>query len=247
MRPYLSIFGLLLPSYGVLCASGVVCALVVSLLRARRFHLRMDASLVLFTGALTCGIIGALVTYALVTFGVSGLVHMAVHGTLREEFHFGFVFYGGFAAGLLGAHGLAKGFRLSLAEYSRAFIPALPLAHALGRVGCFLAGCCYGKIAGTLAGVCYPPESGLGLEPRIPVQLMEAVYLLALFLILVRYANRNQRGALSLYILLYAPARFLLEFLRGDAIRGILWGLSTSQWISLFLFVGVLLIRGRKK
>ena len=245
MHPTFSLFGYLLPSYGVMCAFGVVCALMVSLVRAYKLRLRIDATLVLFTGALTGGIIGALLTYAMVTYGINGLYSMIVRGNLKGEFHFGFVFYGGFIAGFLSAWGLARGFHLSLSEYSRALVPPLPLAHALGRIGCFLAGCCYGKTASHLPGVVYPLESGLGMLPRIPVQLIEAAYLFALFPLILRYSNRNSKGTLLFYLLLYTPARFLFEFLRGDEIRGILWGLSTSQWISLLLFVCILWIRFR--
>ena len=71
---------------------------------------------------------------------------------------------------------------------------------------------------------------------RFPVQLVEAAWNLVLFLLLARLQRRGRDRLLPLYLALYAPARFLLEFLRGDAYRGIFLGLSTSQWISLFLF-----------
>ena len=72
------------------------------------------------------------------------------------------------------------------------------------------------------------------------VQLVEAAWNLVLFLLLARLQRRGRDRLLPLYLALYAPARFLLEFLRGDAYRGIFLGLSTSQWISLFLFPAAL-------
>ena len=116
-------------------------------------------------------------------------------------------------------------------------VPAVPLFHAFGRVGCFLAGCCYGipAPAGWL-GVTFSQAllapNGVAL---VPVQLYEAAGCLLLFLLLDRLARRGWSGGqlLPVYLSLYGAFRFLLEFLRGDGARGF-WGpLSTSQWVAL--------------
>lgn len=77
-------------------------------------------------------------------------------------------------------------------------------------------------------------------SPASPCSWWEAAWNLVLFLLLARLQRRGRDRLLPLYLALYAPARFLLEFLRGDAYRGIFLGLSTSQWISLFLFPAAL-------
>lgn len=118
--------------------------------------------------------------------------------------------------------------------------PAIPLFHVFGRVGCFLGGCCYGLPSAWGFVYRYSPVAEANGVSRFPVQLVEAAWNLVLFLLLARLQRRGRDRLLPLYLALYAPARFLLEFLRGDAYRGIFLGLSTSQWISLFLFPAAL-------
>ena len=158
----------------------------------------------------------------------------------------GFVFYGGLLGGLAGAWLFCKQRRTSFAALGRDLVPALPLFHAFGRVGCFLAGCCYGIPApvGWL-GVTFPPsavEAPSGV-PLLPVQLYEAAGCVLLFLLLDHLVKCGWLGdrLLALYLALYALFRFLLEFLRGDAVRGFLGPLSTSQVLSLAVLAVVLL------
>lgn len=158
----------------------------------------------------------------------------------------GFVFYGGLLGGLAGAWLFCKQRRTSFAALGRDLVPALPLFHAFGRVGCFLAGCCYGipAPAGWL-GVTFPAsavEAPSGV-PLLPVQLYEAAGCFLLFLLLEHLASRGWPGdrLLAVYLALYSVFRFLLEFLRGDAARGFLGPLSTSQVISLVVLAVVLL------
>jgi phosphatidylglycerol:prolipoprotein diacylglycerol transferase len=152
--------------------------------------------------------------------------------TLLREASFwtggGFVFFGGLLAGVA----FVLLYRLSGLYLSPgvlwAMLPALVFGHALGRVGCFLAGCCFGKVTDWWWAV---PMAG---EHRHPTQLIEA---LGLF-ILGAYLLRSKRGKLWLlgcYFLSYGLLRFGVETLRGDLIRGS-WGqLTPSQWISLGL------------
>lgn len=138
----------------------------------------------------------------------------------------GFVFYGGLLAGAL----FLGIFRLLgnplRAEILWPILPALCLGHAIGRIGCLLAGCCYGS----------PTEWWWGLwinhSHRHPTQLLEAIVLFSLGIFLLK--SKQSRVLLFIYyLLIYGAARFLLEFLRGDEIRGS-WGpLTPSQWISL--------------
>lgn len=152
----------------------------------------------------------------------------------------GSVFYGGLLGGILaGAVYLRrKGRPLDL--WASLTAPAIPLFHVFGRVGCFLGGCCYGLPSAWGFVYRYSPVAEANGVSRFPVQLVEAAWNLVLFLLLARLQRRGRDRLLPLYLALYAPARFLLEFLRGDAYRGIFLGLSTSQWISLFLFPAAL-------
>ena len=118
----------------------------------------------------------------------------------------------------------------------------MPLFHAFGRIGCFLAGCCYGKKLST------PIVIGTIEFARIPVQIIESMAEFILFIVLFILSKKNRDiDLLRIYLVIYAVIRFADEFLRGDKIRGIYGGVSTAQWISLIiLFVyGFEYIKGR--
>lgn len=128
------------------------------------------------------------------------------------------------------------------------FLPSMSLAQAIGRIGCFIGGCCYGRICGF--GVTYPPGSlpysTIGPARVFPVQLLESVCLFVLFGVCVRAPFRF-RGAV--YMLGIGAVRFALEFLRGD-VRGCMFGigfLSPQQILSIvFLVTGIALWKSAK-
>ncbi len=158
----------------------------------------------------------------------------------------GFVFYGGLYGALAGAWIYARVNKLSFYGLAQTLVPSIPLFHVFGRIGCFLEGCCYGKPAKIIPGVAFK-NSAIAPNniPLIPVQLYEASFELVLFLILAAMAKRGAGGRkmTAFYLGIYSVFRFFLEFLRGDAYRGI-WGIfSTSQWISIFTcFIVVLML-----
>ena len=139
----------------------------------------------------------------------------------------GFVFYGGFLAGLLflTIYKLLR-FPLDL-KALRSLLLALTVGHAIGRIGCLLAGCCYGSVTNFWWGI------ELHGAHRHPTQLLEALGLMILSYVLVKM--RLTLNALLYYLVSYGLLRFGIEQLRGDEIRG-LWGSFTpSQWGSLGL------------
>ena len=154
------------------------------------------------------------------------------------------MFYGGFILAAVCCIGYVLVKKLSLAEYATAIIPSIPLAHAIGRVGCFMAGCCYGRVCDTVVSVIYTNPIGgapVGV-PVFPVQLLEAVLNLIIFAILLVYTRKKAKSFSSvfLYLLCYSIVRFTVEYFRADEIRGIFLGLSTSQWISIaLLLIGI--------
>lgn len=170
---------------------------------------------------------GGKIMYFLVTPGSFALTF--------EALRYGFVFYGGLigglAAGLWHARRLKLPF-LKLADYCMA---ALALGHGIGRFGCLLAGCCYGRHTDLPWGV-----SMAGDPSRHPTQVYEAVLNLVLFGLLARVAlprvkdGRWREGSgLAFYALGYAALRFAVEFLRGDDRGAFAAGLSPSQWVAL--------------
>ena len=154
----------------------------------------------------------------------------------------GFVFYGGLFGVIFTLMFLTRNdadMRKKVFEIS---VPAMPLFHAFGRIGCFLAGCCYGKKLST------PIVIGTIEFARIPVQIIESMAEFILFIVLFILSKKNRDiDLLRIYLVIYAVIRFADEFLRGDKIRGIYGGVSTAQWISLIiLFVyGFEYIKGR--
>lgn len=153
----------------------------------------------------------------------------------------GAVFYGGLYGGLATGALAIKILRLDAKVYVGLFTPMIPLFHAFGRVGCFFAGCCYGiesdfGFAAT-ENAFVPDVVGV---TRFPIQLLEAALNILLFVFLFLLYRRQQKkksvldgGLFYLYLVIYGVIRFFDEFLRGDAKRGFLGPLSTSQWISI--------------
>lgn len=156
--------------------------------------------------------------------------------------HGGLVWYGGFLGGLAGGWWYAKAKRLALMRVLDQMIPFLALGHAIGRVGCFLNGCCYGRPTGAWYGVVFTGQT----VPILPTQLLEAIGLVALFLWLKRLqcpsVLSRAGGLFGCYLIGYGALRFLLEFLRGDQAVWLV-GLTLQQLISLvMLFAGGLLL-----
>ena len=162
---------------------------------------------------------------------------------LRELIRGGFVFYGGLAGGIAGVLFSRKIHRLPVSDLLSVSVPLLPLGHAFGRIGCALAGCCYGIAYSGLGSVTYTHSvtapNGVAL---FPVQISEALCLFLLAALLLRlFFRRKPVGILVIvYLACYSAMRFLLEFLRGDAARGFWCGLSVSQWISCAILFSIL-------
>lgn len=150
----------------------------------------------------------------------------------------GYVFYGGLGGAFLGIYVYSKIRKWNYKNIINIIIPCFPLFHLFGRIGCFMSGCCY-RIE---CSVGIP----LAVDPtikRFPVQLVESGCCIIIFLILIFISKRkNNENLYKIYLSMYACIRFILEFLRGDIVRGIWFGLSTSQWISIGLIVWIVSI-----
>ena len=151
----------------------------------------------------------------------------------------GSVFYGGLFGGIIATY-LFMGQKKNEFKYKADIIaPGIPLFHFFGRIGCFLAGCCFGKPSSFGFTYTYSIiEESNGIK-RFPVQLCEAFINLIIFLILSNkyIAHKFKGNLLVLYLWIYSIARFNTELLRGDSYRGIFLCFSTSQWISIVVFI----------
>lgn len=157
----------------------------------------------------------------------------------------GMVFYGGFIGGAVAVFWYCRRYNVSIKVVCGIFTPAVPLFHTFGRIGCFLGGCCFGIPVSW--GVVYPehsPGAPSGI-PLLPIQLIEAGCNFILFIVLAIVSRRLRPArkwmTLPVYMVCYGVLRFVLEFFRGDIMRGV-YLLSTSQWISLALVVGSLVM-----
>ncbi len=128
---------------------------------------------------------------------------------------------------------------------------SIPLFHAIARIGCFLAGCCYGMESDIFSISYTILEDGIiNTTNRIPVQLIESIFNIGVFAYLfslLRMENWKNKNLLLRYIILYSCSRFLLEFIRGDTVRGLIHGVSFSQMISILIWLAILTITIKNK
>ncbi len=149
----------------------------------------------------------------------------------------GLVFYGGLIFATLAGIAFFRWKKISIPLMLDIIAPSVALGQAIGRIGCFMSGCCYGKKTLAAWAVKFPNIDNL----RHPVQLYESLAAFTIFLVLIWFQKRKTGvGQVAwLYVLMYAAARFIIELWRGDN-PDILLGLTISQIISLVALAGTL-------
>ncbi len=241
MYPYISFFGKTIGSYGLLMAVAVVLAGALAVRKAPRYGLAGADMLIVGATACGVGLLAGNLLYIAVTYDILQILQLLASGQVTLLFG-GLVFYGSLLGGILGTWIGTKIAGCKMEAAIGAAVVYVPLGHAIGRIGCLLAGCCYGcAYDGPLA--IHYANSIAGLSPQqgyFPTQPLEALCNLGIFLILRSMEKRNigPRKLLVAYLGLYSAVRFSVEMLRGDSLRGIYGGISVSQWISLALGVG---------
>lgn len=220
--------------YGLMIAIGVLACIAVATYRAKRNGLQEEAVLDIAIYGLLAGFLGAKLLYVIVEFKQFIKDPMSVLGSE------GFVVYGGIILGVLAAITYCRIKKISFMEYFDLLMPSVSIAQGFGRIGCFLAGCCYGRETTSALGVVFPEgcmaPAGVKL---LPTQLFSSAgdFLIAGILIWF-YKKRKYTGdGGALYMLLYGIGRFCIEFLRSDE-RGGIGSLSTSQFISIIIVIG---------
>lgn len=252
MHITIDFLGRKLPSYGLLIMTGGVLANLLALLLRKKLKIDTDNLILLEAYMLIGALVGSKVLYLITAAPAIEWNRIFEPSYLLMLMRGGFVFYGGLIGGLLMILLAGKIHRIDAVYYIRKVIFLCPFAHAFGRLGCFMAGCCYGIPYHGPGAVVFPENSFALPGIRLfPVQLLESGTLLVISLILgiatLRFASEY---TIELYLILYGIDRFLLEYLRYDSGRGIYGPFSTSQWISLVAVtaaVVVMIIRKRKK
>lgn len=246
-----------LPTYGFLVSLGVLIGLWVNVRNSQRQGIDPEKAWNLGILVVLCGILGAKILYI-----INDWSYYSSHpGEIFSfsTFQAGGVFSGGLVAALIAAAWYVRRNRMPVLATCDAFAPGLALGHAIGRVGCFSAGCCYGKPTRHFWGVTFTnPIANANSQtplniPLEPTQLFEAVVELANFFILMWLFKRKKFDGqvIGAYLFLYGFARFFLEFLRGDEGRGRVFGgaMSGTQLIAILLVIagGLLWLRRSPK
>jgi len=234
-----------LPTYGFLVAAGVLIGLWISVRNSARQGIDPDQAWNLGILVVLCGIVGAKVLYIINDWStyVAHPGEIFSISTLRS----GGVFSGGLIAALAAAVWYIRKHHLPALATCDAFGPGLALGHAIGRLGCFAAGCCYGKPTSAWWGVTFtnPVAAQLVGTPLghalEPTQLFEAAVELANFFLLMWMFQRKKFDGqvFGAYLILYGVARFFLEFLRDDPGRGSVFGgvMTGTQLIAIGLVI----------
>ncbi len=234
----LSIGPVTIYGYGLMLAIGIVSAYLLAEYRARRIDGLDDEQVFGLTAwAVVGGLIGGKILYYLTVFGDIVKNPSLLFSDLAE----GFVIYGSLIGGILGVVLYCRWRKLNCLSYFDLAVPSVALAQGFGRIGCLLAGCCYGReTSGPLAIVFHTSDYAPNGVALIPTQIISSILNFIHFAILIVFAKKYKKGegqVAGLYFILYSAGRFVLEFFRGDMERGSVGILSTSQFISLFMFV----------
>ncbi|MGL4762710.1 MAG: prolipoprotein diacylglyceryl transferase [Sarcina sp.] len=247
-----NIFGIEVYGYGLMIAIGILCAVFLLNKRAKAKGYNEDHIFNMIIITVIMGILGGKGLFIITEFKSI----MKEPSVIFTQFGYGFVIYGAIIFGILGVFLYCKKKKWNSLEVFDMIAPGLALAQGFGRIGCLLAGCCYGAVTDGPLYIVFPQgglaPAGVHLHPT-QIYCVIFDFLLAGFLLWYSKNREKKSGdTVSMYVIIYSIGRFLVEFLRNDP-RGNVGMLSTSQFISIFMLVAGLLIynrhrfKGRKK
>ncbi|MBR2949769.1 MAG: prolipoprotein diacylglyceryl transferase [Lachnospiraceae bacterium] len=223
--------------YGLMMALGIISAYWMVDYRARKKGIS-DSDHVFYMAltGVVCGLLGAKILY-LFTRLQDLIEDPSIFMDCLKD---GFVVYGSIIGGVLGAYIYCRNKKMPFLKLFDLTAPAFALAQGIGRIGCFLAGCCYGMevsnscpIAVTFTNSAYAPNN----VPLLPTQLISSLLNLLHFAVLMILSKKLKKDGqiAGCFLTFYSIGRFVLEYFRGDLIRGNVGSFTTSQFISLFI------------
>lgn len=243
---WFSIGPLTVHGYGVMIAVGILAAswLAAKLCKEYKLDYENIDSFIIFV--IVIGYAFSKLTYCLTVFDQFLSDPLSVLGSG------GWVVYGGILGGLLAALIWCKWKKWKFMDYFQVLMPCVSLAQGFGRIGCFFAGCCGGAVTDAWYGIQFSATSLAWntTQKIIPTQLLSSAgdFLIFAFLMYNLKKGKHPEDTGAWYLILYSVGRFLIEFLRGDLIRGGIGPFSTSQFISLFVVVlGAYMIWNRQR
>lgn len=238
------IFGIQIKSYGLMIAIGIIVAAALFINKGKNKGFDEDSLLNLIIFAVIGGVLGGKGLFI-----ITELKDILKDPSILTNFGYGFVVYGAIGGGALAMYLYCRRKKWSLIEMVDMTVPGLAIAQGFGRIGCFLAGCCYGAETTLPFGVEFPENSlapsGVHLHPT---QIYSSIFDFSLGLILLYYSKKERKNGklMGLYLIIYSVGRFLVEFLRNDP-RGNVGLFSTSQFIAIFTLVfGIIIFNNHK-
>ena len=242
MYPIVNILGFEIQAYSILAAVGFLLTAILSVKLGKLRNIPAEKTLMATLVSAFGIFVGGHILFALTN--IKSIVNViSESGFVIKDltpYIGGMVFYGGLfgaVAAMLIYASVNKD--VNKTDIFDIFAVSVPFFHFFGRVGCFFAGCCYGVESDFgITNYLNTSPTHYGVS-RFPVALVEAFVNLLIFALLIYLFKRNKlTGKLVfVYFAIYAPARFVLEFFRGDTVRGFILGFSTSQFISLLIIV----------
>ena len=235
------IFGI--PAYFFCAFTGfvVTTSVYIVLMSSKRYDISQSMKILMFS------LLGLALGAKIFGF-LTGIYRNIGNGekvTLETMLDTGIVFYGGLF-GLLIVYMLClHSKRCCLDKYAVDVLAVcIPLFHSIARIGCFFSGCCFGKIYEGVLSINYITiiNGNIDENMRFPIQLIEALFEFLLFLYLLNSLNSDiwkEKKILISYLIFYSIFRFMFEYLRGDIRRGLIYGISFSQCISVFIWMNL--------
>ena len=225
--------------YGLMIGLGFIIGVFLAARRAKKEGINPDRVMDLGVYVLLSAIVGSRILFVLTNLGAFAANPLDAFALWKG----GLVFYGGLIAAVPIGIWYVKRHGLPVWQTADIVAPSIALAHAFGRLGCFFAGCCYGAPCNGPVCITYNDIHSIAPQgvPLFPTQLMESggdLLIFAALIVLHRYKKFDGQVFWT-YGLAYAVLRFIIEFFRGDEIRGLYFDnlISTSQIIAIGIFV----------
>ena len=230
-----SIGPLTIHGYGLMIAIGILCAYLVAEKRGKSRGMDPD----MIWGLTVCAVVFGLLSAKLL-FYITSIREIIANPRILLDFSNGFVVYGGIIGGIIAGYLYCRFKKQPFLKYADIVLTSVALAQGFGRIGCFLAGCCYGvETEGPLHIVFTHSDFAPNNVQLVPTQLISSGLDFLNFLVLVLIAKKKPADGVvtACYLIFYSIGRFCIEFFRGDLIRGSVGPLSTSQFISIFMAI----------
>lgn len=235
MKPVLfEVLGIKVYGYGLMITIGILAALLLLSKRVKEKGYDEDSISSMEIITIISGILGGKILFI-----ITEIKDIIKDPSIMLDIRYGFVIYGAILGGALGIYIYSKKKSWKVLDVFDLVIPTIPLAQGFGRIGCFLAGCCYGKATECFLGVEFKNSMFAPAHVHLhPTQIYSSIldFLLCIFLLWYDKKNKKQGRVFAMYFILYGIGRFLIEFLRDDP-RGVVGIFSTSQFISIIMVI----------